>query len=126
MPVGALAADELSLDDGNPQSARGQRRSAMLAGRAAAQDDDFVVAARVGSSSPACSAAMYAAYHSGEFASATPVRRSCSPWAASARRSALARSAVNANAVSAASIRPGSRVVTSCSNQPLPSAERSQ
>ena len=33
----------------------------------------------------------------------------------------LARSAVEANAVSAALIRPGSRVVTSCSSQPLPS-----
>jgi hypothetical protein len=36
-------------------------------------------------------------------------------------RSALASSAIDANAVSAASIRPGSRVVTSCSSQPLPS-----
>ena len=50
-----------------------------------------------------------------------PVRFSCSPWAAAARRSALARSAVDANAVSAASIRPGSRVVISWSSQPLPS-----
>ena len=64
---------------------------------------------------------MYAAYQSGQFASASPVRFSCSPWAAAARRSALARSAADANAVSAASIRPGSRVVISCSSQPLPS-----
>jgi hypothetical protein len=52
-----------------------------------------------GSSSPACSATMYAAYQSGQFASRCPVRFSCSPWAASARRSALARSAVDPNAV---------------------------
>ncbi len=45
---------------------------------------------------------MYSAYHCGQFASrCPPVRFSCSPWAASARRSALARSAVDANAVSA-------------------------
>ena len=70
---------------------------------------------------PACSATMYAAYQSGQFASRCPVRFSCSPWAASARRSALARSLADANVVSAASIRPGSRVVISCSSQPLPS-----
>ena len=49
------------------------------------------------------------------------MRFSCSPWAADARRIALARSAAEANVVSAASTRPGSRVVTSCSSQPLPS-----
>ena len=38
-----------------------------------------------GSSVPACSAIMYAAYHSGHSSSRTPVRASCSPWAASAR-----------------------------------------
>jgi hypothetical protein len=70
---------------------------------------------------PACSATMYAAYQAGQSASRWPRRFSCSPCAASARRSALAKSAVDANAVSAASIRPGSRVVTSCSNQLLPS-----
>ena len=65
---------------------------------------------------------MYSAYQSGQFSSySPPARFSCSPWAAAARRSALARSAVDANAVSAASIRPGSRVVSSCSSQPLPS-----
>ena len=70
--------------------------------RAAADHDDrlpgelrpaaHVGVAHVGSSVPACSATMYAAYQSGQFASRCPVRFSCSPWAASARRSALARS----------------------------------
>ncbi len=65
---------------------------------------------------------MYAAYQSGQFTSySPPVRFSCSPWAAAARRIAFARSAADANVVSAASIRPGSRVVISCSSQPLPS-----
>jgi hypothetical protein len=45
-----------------------------------------------------------------------PVRFSCSAWAASARRGALARSGVDANAVPPVSIRPGSRVVTSWTN----------
>ena len=40
-------------------------------GRAAADDDDVVVA-HVGSSVPACSATMYAAYQSGQFASRLP------------------------------------------------------
>ena len=74
----------------------------------------------VGSSVPACSATMYAAYHSGQFSSASPMRFSCSPWAAAARRSALTKSPVDANAVPVASIRPGSRVVTSCISQPFP------
>ena len=56
---------------------------------------------------------------SGQFASRCPLRLSCSPWAASARRSALARSAVDANADSVASIRPGSRAVIYCSSQPV-------
>ena len=56
-PVGALAADQLSLDDGDAQPARGQRRSAVLAGRPAAENDHVVVA-HVGSSVPACSATM--------------------------------------------------------------------
>ncbi len=42
---------------------------------------------------------MYSAYQSGQFASAAPVRFSCSPCAAAARRSASARSAADANAV---------------------------
>src|SRR5271166_5883282 len=49
-----------------------------------------------GSSVPACTAAMYLAYQSGQFASRWPVRFSCSPWAASARRSAFARSFTDA------------------------------
>ena len=64
---------------------------------------------------------MYSAYQSGQFASASPVRASCSPCAAAARRSALARSPREANVVVAGSTRPGSRVVISCSSQPLPS-----
>jgi len=61
-------------------------------------DDDVVAAAHDGSCLPACSATMYAAYQSGQSTSRWPVRFSCSPCAASARRSALARSAVDANA----------------------------
>ena len=64
---------------------------------------------------------MYSAYQSGQFASASPVRASCSPCAAAARRNAVARSAADANDVAAGSMRPGSRVVTSCSSQVLPS-----
>ena len=74
-----------------------------------------------GSSSPVCSATMYAAYQSGQFSSASPMRFSCSPWAAAARRSAPARSLADPNEVTPASTRPGSRVVISCSSQPLPS-----
>src|SRR5262245_17896690 len=74
-----------------------------------------------GSSLPACSATMYSAYQSGQFASRTPVRFSCSPCAASARRNALANSATEANLVSFASTRPGKRAVTSCKTQLLPS-----
>ena len=43
-PVRALAADQLPLDDGHPQPARGDRGGAVLAGRPAAQDDHVVVA----------------------------------------------------------------------------------
>ena len=54
-----------------------------------------------GSCLPACSATMYSAYQSGQFSSCSPpVRFSCSPWAAAARRSAAARSAGEANVVS--------------------------
>ena len=56
-PVRAFAADQLPLDDGHPQPARGDRGGAVLAGRPAAQDDHVVVA-HVGSSVPACSATM--------------------------------------------------------------------
>ena len=72
-----------------------------------------VIVVYCGSSSPTCSATMYAAYQSGQFASRCPVRSSCSPWAASARRSALARSFADAKVIVAGSMRPGSRVVIS-------------
>ena len=47
-PVGALAADELALDDGDPQAALGECAGAVLAGRAGAEDDDVVVAVHRG------------------------------------------------------------------------------
>ena len=50
-PVGALAPDQLALDEGDPQAAFGQRAGAVLARRAAAEDDDVVVAHRGSSSS---------------------------------------------------------------------------
>jgi len=64
---------------------------------------------------------MYRAYQSGQSGSAAPIRFSCSPCAAEARRMALARSAADPNEVGAGPTRPGSRAVTSCSSQPLPS-----
>jgi hypothetical protein len=64
---------------------------------------------------------MYAAYQSGQFASAPPMRFSCSSWAAAARRIALARSLAEPNEVAAGSTRPGNRVVISWTSQPLPS-----
>jgi type I restriction enzyme R subunit len=69
---------------------------------------------------------MYAAYQSGQPASCWPVRFSCSPCAAAARRSAAASSAEEANAVAPASTRPGNRTVTSWSSQPLPSGSRNE
>ena len=83
--------------------------------------DRQLVRCYCGSSLPACSAAMYSAYQSAQFASRTPVRFSCSPCAAAARRIAAARSATEENAVWVASTRPGNREVTSCSSQVLPS-----
>ena len=77
--------------------------------------------AHVGSFVPACSATIYSAYQSAQFSSRCPRRFSCSPWAASARRNALARSVAEANEVAAGSTRPGKRVVISCTSQPLPS-----
>ena len=65
--------------------------------------------AHIGSSVPACSAAMYAAYQSGQFASGCPLRFSCSPCAAAARRIALAKSFADAKVVIAGSMRPGDR-----------------
>ena len=46
-PVGALAADQLALDERDAQAALGQRAGAVLARRAAAEDDDVVVGAHV-------------------------------------------------------------------------------
>ncbi len=63
---------------------------------------------------------MYSAYQSGQFSSGWPVRFSCWPCAAAARRSACDRSYADAYVVSPAT-RPGNRVVTSCSSQLLPS-----
>src|SRR5262249_11067448 len=120
-PVGALATDQFGLDERDAQTALCQRAGAVLARRAAADDDDVVVAAHVGSSLPAFSPTMYAAYQSGQFTSCWPVRFSCSPCAAAARRSALASSVAEVNVVSPASTRPGNRTVTSCNSQPLPS-----
>src|SRR5678816_1599497 len=91
----------------------------------AGPDDDRVVGSHDGSSVPACSATMYAAYHSGQFASLPwPSRASYLPWAASARRNAAARSFADAKVVTPESMRPGSRVVTSWNSQPLPSGSR--
>ena len=59
---------------------------------------------------PACSAIMYAAYHSAHSASLPfPIRVSYTPCAASARRKAAARSAAVAKLVAPEPIRPGSR-----------------
>ncbi|MFC8244109.1 aldehyde dehydrogenase family protein [Streptomyces chartreusis] len=80
-------------------------------------------AAHTGGSVPACSLTMYRAYHSGQSGSSAPVRASCSPWAAAARRRAPARSPAEANSVVAGSSRPGSLVVTSWRSRPLPSGK---
>src|ERR1700683_1336286 len=102
------------------QPARSQGRGAVLTRRPAAQDDHVIVA-HWGRSVPAYSATMYAAYQSGQSGSAAPMRFSCSPCAADARRIAFARSAGEANAVSAASTRPANRIVTSWTTQLFPS-----
>src|SRR5918998_4406942 len=67
--------------------------------RAPAAYDDVVLAAHDGSCVPACSATMYSAYQSGQSSSRWPVRFSCSPCAADARRIALARSEAEAKLV---------------------------
>src|SRR5947207_3074833 len=78
--------------------------------------------AQVGNSVPACSAAMYAAYQSGQFSSrCPPLRFSCWPCAASVRRKALAKSLTEPKDVTPESMRPDSRVVISCNSQLLPS-----
>src|SRR5262252_11008742 len=74
-----------------------------------------------GSSVPACSATMYAAYQSGQFGSAAPMRFSCSPCAIAARFNAFTTSATELYDVVAGSTRPGNRAVISCTSQPLPS-----
>ncbi len=90
-------------------------------------DEDHVLVVHCGSSPPACSATMYAAYQSGQFSSRwPPVRASCSPCAFDARRIALARSLTDAKVVAAESMRPGSRVVSSWNSQPLPSGSRNE
>jgi hypothetical protein len=50
-PVGALAADELALDDRDAQAAFCERAGAVLARRAVADDNDVVGVAHEGSSS---------------------------------------------------------------------------
>src|SRR5512132_1083968 len=118
-PLGALATDQRVLDE--LQTTLCERAGAVLARRAAADDDVVVAAVYDGSSLPACSATMYSAYQSGQPASRWPIRFSCSPCAASARRSALASSVDEVNVVTSASTRPGNRTVTSWSSQPLSS-----
>src|SRR4051812_19005694 len=46
-PVRALAADELALDDRDPQVTVDERTGAMLPGGPAAEDDDVVVVAHI-------------------------------------------------------------------------------
>jgi hypothetical protein len=60
-----------------------------------------------GGSLPACSRTTYSANQSGQSSSRRPIRFSCSPCAAAARRSAAARSAAEPEAV--VSTRPGRR-----------------
>ena len=100
-PVGALATHELAFDDGDAQTALRQRAGAVLAGRAGAEHDDVVVG-HDGSSSPACSATMYAAYHSGQFASRCPgALLVLAVGGLRPPKRALARSEADPNAVSA-------------------------
>jgi hypothetical protein len=102
-PIGLLTRT------GGPEETQG-REDALGARRGTVERLLHGLLVHDGSCSPVCSATMYAAYQSGQFASRCPVRFSCSAWAASARRSALVRSAVDAKVVAAASTRPGSRV----------------
>src|SRR5918993_650475 len=115
---GCGLAGQLALDEWDAQPAR--CKAAGLALRASA--DDVVAATHDGNSLPACSATMYSAYQSGQFSSRwPPVRVSCSPWAADARRRALARSDAESKLVAFESMRPGNRAVTSCNSHSLPS-----
>src|SRR6185436_19872661 len=69
--IDARSAEDVALDDRHVHSGAGETRGHVLAGLAGA-DDDRVVGPHVGSSVPACSATMYAAYHPGQFASLWP------------------------------------------------------
>src|SRR5262245_54195558 len=120
-PVGALATDQFPLDECDAPTTFGEHAGAVFARRAAADNDDIVGVAHDGSGLPACSRILYSAYQLGQSASRFPIRFSYSPWAASARRSALASSVDEVNVVTSASTRPGNRAVTSCNSQPLPS-----
>ena len=98
--------------------------TASRAGEPCAQDKRQAVAdlsqlSQSGRSSPDCSRTMYSAYQSGQFGSSAPIRFSCWPWAAAARRSAPARSLEELYEVWAGSTRPGSRVLISWISHPI-------
>src|SRR5258705_7036412 len=107
------AAKLAAFNDGDGHTGGRKPRRQGRAGLAR-PDDDGVVVFHCGSASPLCSRTMYSAYQSGQLASRWPVRFSCCPWAASARRRALAKSLTELYELTPASTRPGSRVVTSC------------
>src|SRR5271165_3318630 len=118
--IHAGAAKLLPFNNGDSH-ARGRKPRRQGRASLARPDDDGVVVVHLGSSSPVCSRTMYSAYQSGQFASAAPMRFSCSPWATDARRIAFAKSLAELNEVTPGSTRPGSRVVPSCSCHWLPS-----
>ena len=66
--IDARSAEDVALDDRDFHSGARETRGHVRA-RLAGADDDRVVGSHDGSSVPACSATMYAAYHSGQFAS---------------------------------------------------------
>ena len=119
-PVGALAADELALDDGDAQAALRERAGAVLARRAAAEHDHVVVA-HVRQLGARLLRDHVRRIPVRPVLVRTPVRFSCSPWAASARRIAFARSQSEANVSPAHRSGRAAGVVISCSSQPLPS-----
>ena len=81
----AGSADDVPLDDRDLHAGTREPRGHIWSGLAGA-DDDRVVVRHFGSSLPDCSATMYAAYQSGQFASLPlPIRVSYLPWAVSAR-----------------------------------------
>ena len=110
----------VALDDGDPQSSLGKRAGAMFAGRARAEDDDVVVAqdgARRRAAPRACTRRTTRAI----------ARQPC-PVSSRARRVRPRRVRARCRSSSAelkvavvASMRPGSRLVISCSCQRLPS-----